>query len=122
VTCRILPHGFFHDTQRALGVVCCANHVESTLGGGVGALAGGGGTPTGYSGNALTGLWHGGGMVNEPSGSRYAHPAYFENAPRFHASIGPDELAAVIRKDERPHAWPDGRGASGRRSDGWRRE
>jgi hypothetical protein len=31
---------------------------------------------------------------------RFVHPAYFENAPRFHTGIGPGERAAVIRNDE----------------------
>jgi hypothetical protein len=28
VACRILPHRFVHDAQRAIGVVCYANHVR----------------------------------------------------------------------------------------------
>lgn len=44
--------------------------------------------------------FHSGGMTNEPSGSRYLDQSVFANAPRFHTGIGPDELAAVIKKDE----------------------
>jgi|GEM_PF-5636558 len=46
--------------------------------------------------------WHTGGtpMYDAPAGGRYVHPAYFENAPRFHTGIGPGEQAAIIRRDE----------------------
>lgn len=44
---------------------------------------------------------HSGGVVgSERSFTRYVHPAYFDDAPRFHAGIGPGETAAVIRNDE----------------------
>jgi hypothetical protein len=32
--------------------------------------------------------------------TRLIHPAYYENAPRFHTGIGPNERAAIIRNDE----------------------
>jgi hypothetical protein len=31
---------------------------------------------------------------------RYVHPAYFDDAPRYHTGIGPGERAAIIRDDE----------------------
>lgn len=62
----------------------------------------------GFSGGDSSGMdmgsFHTGGMTNEPSGRRYVHPAYFENAPRFHEGRLPwnpaTELPAIIRRDE----------------------
>jgi hypothetical protein len=39
-------------------------------------------------------------MMDEPTSVRYVHPAYFDHAPRFHSGIGPDEMPAIIRRDE----------------------
>jgi hypothetical protein len=39
-------------------------------------------------------------MTNEPTFARYVHPAYFDQAPRFHEGIGPGEMPAIIRRDE----------------------
>ena len=38
--------------------------------------------------------------MGEPSGMRYVHPAYFDSAPRFHSGVGPDEMAAILHKNE----------------------
>jgi len=65
----------------------------------LGAFGGGGAAP-GYNPNSTSGLYHGGGMMDEPSGVRSVHPAAFMNAPRFHSGIGPDEMPAIIRRDE----------------------
>lgn len=77
-------------------VLPIARSLQAALGGGVnlgGASAGNGapGTVPGF---------HGGGTTNEPSFTRYVHPAYFDHAPRFHSGIGPDEMPAIIRRDE----------------------
>ncbi len=46
-------------------------------------------------------LFHSGGHVSVDSvATRYVHPAYFENAPRFHTGIGPGEQAAIIQTSE----------------------
>jgi hypothetical protein len=65
-----------------------------------GAIAGAVG-PTSVGGAALVGL-HGGGIVGaEATFSRYVHPAYFENAPRFHSGgIAGDEVPIIARKGE----------------------
>jgi len=65
----------------------------------LGAFGGGGAAP-GYNPNSTSGLYHGGGMMDEPSGVRSVHPGAFMNAPRFHSGIGPDEMPAIIRRDE----------------------
>jgi lambda family phage tail tape measure protein len=86
-----------------------ANLLQQALGGGsgigalgsaLGALTAPGGGTAGYNPTSLAGLWHGGGMMDEPSGTRHVDPAAFMKAPRFHTGVGPDEIAAVIKKDE----------------------
>lgn len=59
-------------------------------------------------------LSHTGGIVGEPGGgSRYVHPAYFENAPRFHRGgmVGSDEVPTILQKGERviPKGQSEGR-------------
>lgn len=65
---------------------------------------GGGGAPTSnpYSGMPAGSnpTFHGGGMMDEPSGYRSVHPAAFFNAPRAHSGIGPDEMPVITRRDE----------------------
>jgi hypothetical protein len=53
------------------------------------------------------GLFHEGGVVGErPSGARYADPAIFEHAPRYHAGgfagsgLLPDEVPIIARRGE----------------------
>lgn len=48
------------------------------------------------------GGYHSGGnpSVDGPTFTRYVHPAYFENAPRFHTGIGPGEIPAIIQPSE----------------------
>jgi len=69
----------------------------------------GGGTVTGTAYNAgvaanFTGGglgFHKGGMATEPTFIRVGlNPRIFDMAPRYHSGIGPDETAAIIRKDE----------------------
>jgi hypothetical protein len=67
-----------------------------------------GGTPSAapadYNPGSLAGLFHSGGMMNEPSGMRMVDPSIFASAPRYHSGNIPGvqshEIAAVIRKDE----------------------
>lgn len=60
---------------------------------------GGGGTTMGLDG--LAALHHTGyGPGDAITATRLVHPAYFDDAPRFHSGIGPGERAAIIRKDE----------------------
>jgi hypothetical protein len=56
-------------------------------------------------GSVLSSLYHTGGIVGETgSGSRYVHPAYFDDAPRYHggglAGLAPDEVPAILRRGE----------------------
>lgn len=48
------------------------------------------------------GGFHSGGnpAVDGATFTRYVHPAYFENAPRFHSGIGPGEMPAIIQPSE----------------------
>ena len=54
------------------------------------------------SGYMLASVHHTGGnpAVDGAASTRYVHPAYFENAPRFHTGIGPGEMAAIIQPSE----------------------
>lgn len=50
-------------------------------------------------------VFHQGTMsASRGSNARYVHPAYFDNAPRFHsggvAGIGPDEVPAILKRGE----------------------
>lgn len=57
--------------------------------------------PTSVGGAPLVGL-HGGGIVgSEATFSRYVHPAYFDNAPKFHTGgIAGDEVPIIAKKGE----------------------
>jgi hypothetical protein len=76
----------------------------------LGSLFGGGSASAplnivGANGPLPTPTFHGGGIVgrDRASGVRYIHPAYFDNAPRFHAGRppwGPGERGAILRDDE----------------------
>ena len=48
------------------------------------------------------GVFHSGGnpAVDGAASTRYIHPAYFDNAPRFHTGIGPGEIPAIIQPSE----------------------
>jgi hypothetical protein len=74
------------------------------LGGGVnadGSITGAvGATSVGGAPLVAAGFHSGGGPGDAPTFMRSIHPAYFDDAPRFHSGIGPDEQAAIIRKDE----------------------
>jgi hypothetical protein len=48
----------------------------------------------------FAGLFHRGGMANESSSYRLVPSLAFAGAPRYHIGIGPDERAAILRKDE----------------------
>jgi len=73
------------------------------LGSGTVAGAGAAATSTGAAGvGALGGLYHTGGIIGaEPTAMRYVHPAYFDDAPRFHSGgIAGDEVPIIARKGE----------------------
>lgn len=68
-----------------------------------GGLSGGGGLGSILGGvGKLFGLFHSGGIAGETApGHRYIHPAYFENAPRFHdGGLAYDEVPAVLQRGE----------------------
>lgn len=50
------------------------------------------------------GVMHGGGVVGQSAASRYIHPAYFDDAPRFGrggiAGLGPDEVPIIAHREE----------------------
>lgn len=76
------------------------NSIFDSKGGGllsiVGSLLGGGGKGVGAT------VLHQGGWVGVNGTMRYVHPAYFENAPRFHSgTLRSDERAAILQTGER---------------------
>lgn len=76
------------------------------LGGLLGVFAGGGSKGNiGGTGGVLGGLYHSGGTAGQPSQSRYVHPAYFDDAPRYHnggiAGLKPNEVPAILERGER---------------------
>jgi phage-related minor tail protein len=73
-----------------------AKALQATLGG----FFGGGGAAGPVGGGILTGLYHAGGTMAEPSSLRFVAPGTFDLAPRFHSGIGPGELPAILRRDE----------------------
>lgn len=57
--------------------------------------------PTSVGGAPLVGLHAGGIVGSEATFSRYVHPAYFDDAPRFHSGgIAGDEVPIIARKGE----------------------
>lgn len=65
-------------------------------GGGSSSSVGGGGSTPGLSGFES----HGGSGPGDALMRRFVHPAYFDNAPRAHTGIGPNERPVVITNDE----------------------
>lgn len=68
----------------------------------------------------IGGLYHQGGIVGAPSATRIVHPAYFDDAPRYHngGMIGPGEMPIiaqageeVITRADPRHRWWNGGGA-----------
>lgn len=84
--------------------------LASALGAALGGLGGGGGF--------LAGLFHGGGVVGQPGPARLVPAAAFAGAPRMHNGgfIGPDEVPAILKRNERVltpeqnRQWESGRG------------
>lgn len=98
-------------------------NLGSILAAGFGVFMGGWGGPTsgpgspGYvdpaigaysTGQTFTGsytqgsYWHGGGLIGDPTASlRMLPSALFDNAPRFHSGLAPDEFPAVLQRNER---------------------
>jgi hypothetical protein len=56
----------------------------------------------GGTGGGLGGLYHSGGIVgSEPTAMRYVHPAYFDDAPRFHGGgIAGGEVPIIAQRGE----------------------
>lgn len=90
-------------------------------GGGLFSVGGTGGL---LGGSIIPGILHDGGLgMHAPSSGRYVHPAYFDNAPRFHEGKrpwGPGEMPAIIRPEEEVlttsdprHRWNGGGGTAG---------
>lgn len=56
-------------------------------------------------GGLFANLFHRGGVVGGAGEGRYVHPAYFDDAPRYHsggiAGLAPDEVPAILQKGER---------------------
>lgn len=88
-----------------------AQGLKSLLGGIVGAggfslssLFSGGAASSLGGGLSLTsvgGLYHSGGIVgSEATSFRNVHPAYFDEAPRYHSGLLPDEFPAILQKGE----------------------
>jgi hypothetical protein len=47
------------------------------------------------------GTMHDGGLVGRDwTGGRYIHPAYFDDAPRYHSGLRPDEVPAILQQGE----------------------
>lgn len=64
----------------------------------VGSVFGSGGQ-SGFQGSYS--MMHTGGMATEPGFYRIGiNPRIFDSAPRYHGGIGPNETAAILRKDE----------------------
>ena len=84
--------------------------IFSGAGGLFGSLFGGGSTGTGMGSGAgvgwggQTGDWgatmHSGGIMSEGGPSRRVPAMVFANAPRYHDGLAPDEMAAILKRDE----------------------
>jgi len=76
-----------------------ARALQQAIGGFIPGAGATGPSPIGYT-PPVPGL-HGGGVVGmESTFTRYVHPAYFENAPRFHTGLMPDEMPAILQRGE----------------------
>lgn len=73
------------------------------------AIGAGTGAGTGVGSSSFGGLaasiYHDGGVAGGGGATRYIHPAYFENAPRYHgggvAGLRPNEIPAILERGER---------------------
>ncbi|HEV2559399.1 MAG TPA: hypothetical protein VGU45_12285 [Microvirga sp.] len=70
-----------------------------------GFAGGAGGIPTmamsGFGHDIPASMFHRGGTVGIDGQPRYVHPAYFDDAPRFHrGTLAPDERAAILQTGE----------------------
>lgn len=84
----------------------------NALGGAVGGSGGGllgklfGGASSATAGlGGLAAIHHAGGIAGDSAPMRYIHPAYFDNATRYHtggiAGLAPDEVPAILQRGER---------------------
>ena len=68
------------------------------------AILGGGGLNLGslFGGSSTTAkVAHAGGIIGDIGAQRYIHPAYYENAPRFHnGGLATGEIPAILRRNE----------------------
>lgn len=108
----------FFDALKAAGInalnsiasklmdMAAQNLWKNAIGGGSGGglfsmLFSGGGAAATAGADGLAAIHHTGYGPGDVAGAnRYVHPAYFDDAPRFHSGIGPGERAAIIRNDE----------------------
>jgi hypothetical protein len=85
-----------------------AEPIAGVVQGGIGSLLAGFGSNSAYVSGTMTAesagmlgqAFHSGGMVGIDGVGRYIHPAYFENAPRFHDGLMPDEFPAILQQGE----------------------
>ena len=86
-------------TATAASIVAGAQTAAAIL-----AAASAGGGAGGGVGGILSGLFHSGGIVGSGGAARMMPPIAFANAPRYHsggiAGLAPDELPAVLRRNE----------------------
>lgn len=55
----------------------------------------------GSAGSYVVPTFHDGGIAGTTPATRYVHPAYFENAPRYHGGgLAGDEVPAILRRGE----------------------
>jgi hypothetical protein len=78
----------------------------SSGGSGLLGLLGLGGTTSTTGLGGLAAIHHAGGVVGDGTApTRYIHPAYFDDAPRYHsggiAGLMPDEVPAILQRGER---------------------
>lgn len=76
-----------------------------STGGGLLGLLGLGGSSTTSGLGGLAAIHHTGGIAGDVAPMRYVHPAYFDDAPRYHsggiAGLAPDEVPAILQRGER---------------------
>ncbi len=101
-------NGLFGDLVSAMGSAMGMGDSDNPFAGDIGATSDAAGLSSSLTsafssvGDFLSGVFHTGGVVGSPGASRYIHPAYFDNAPRFHAGgIVGDEVPIIAQKGER---------------------
>lgn len=97
---RDMANSIIRDIERMIVKMMIIRPLMGGLQGVIGGIIPGvgGGATMGFDG--LTAIHHGGYGPGDAIQRRYVHPAYFDDAPRFHSGIGPGERPAIIRDDE----------------------